>query len=40
MRGVRGGAYPDLQVEELPCDHFHYFHIPQGREAVKVWIKT
>jgi pimeloyl-ACP methyl ester carboxylesterase len=38
MRGVRGGAYPKLTVEVLDCDHFHYFQILQGREAVKRWV--
>jgi len=38
MRSVRRGAYPRLKVEELPCDHFHYFATPQGREAVKRWV--
>jgi hypothetical protein len=38
MRAVRGGGYPQLKVETLPCDHFHYFLISQGREAIKQWM--
>ncbi|MFB2894652.1 caspase family protein [Aerosakkonemataceae cyanobacterium BLCC-F50] len=38
MRGVRGGAYSNLRVEVLDCDHFHYFQTLQGREAVKRWV--
>jgi hypothetical protein len=38
MRDVRGGAYPQLTVTPLPCDHFHYFSVPQGLEAIRRWI--
>jgi pimeloyl-ACP methyl ester carboxylesterase len=38
MQGVRGGAYPHLKVAILPCDHFHYFDIPQSLEAIKQWM--
>jgi hypothetical protein len=38
MREVRGGAYPRLTVTNLPCDHFHYFSVPQGLEAIRRWI--
>jgi pimeloyl-ACP methyl ester carboxylesterase len=40
LRAVRGGAYPRLRVETLPCDHFHYFQIPQGRETIRQWMTT
>ncbi|NEU71469.1 hypothetical protein PI95_002460 [Hassallia byssoidea VB512170] len=40
MRGVRGEAYPKLTIEVLDCDHFEYFQIPQGREAVKRWVTS
>ncbi len=38
MEGVRGVAYPALTLKMLPCDHFHYYTIPQGLEAIKQWI--
>ncbi|MBW4572623.1 MAG: hypothetical protein KME31_32980 [Tolypothrix carrinoi HA7290-LM1] len=40
MRGVRGEAYPKLTIEVLDCDHFEYFQILQGREAVKRWVTS
>jgi pimeloyl-ACP methyl ester carboxylesterase len=40
MRGVRGKAYSKLTVEILDCDHFHYFQILAGREAVKRWVTS
>jgi hypothetical protein len=38
MRQVRGGAYPRLTVQVLPCDHFSYFAIPQGVETIRRWL--
>ncbi|NMF63354.1 caspase family protein [Brasilonema octagenarum] len=38
MRGVRGKAYPKLTIQVLDCNHFEYFQIAQGREAVKRWV--
>lgn len=38
MKGVRGGAYPSLAMNLLPCDHFRYYDIAQGLAAVKQWI--
>ena len=37
MRGLRGGAYPLLTTEILPCNHFHYYVIPEGQQAIKRW---
>jgi len=37
MRGLRGGVYPILKVGMLHCDHFHYFVVPEGQEAIKGW---
>jgi hypothetical protein len=34
---VRGGSYPLLRIEPLPCNHFDYFQVPAGREAIKRW---
>jgi caspase domain-containing protein len=40
MEGVRGGAYPALTLKMLPCDHFHYYDIPQGLAAIKQWMTS
>ena len=37
MQGLRGGAYPRLTTETLPCDHFHYYVTPEGQQAIKEW---
>jgi pimeloyl-ACP methyl ester carboxylesterase len=39
MLGFRGGDYPRLTTEELPCDHFSYFSISQGLSAVRDFIR-
>lgn len=38
MRSLRGGAYPNLQVQNLPCDHFHYYVTPEGQRTIKEWV--
>ncbi len=38
LRGLRGGAYPKLTIEELPCNHFDYYNLPQARQIIKTWI--
>jgi pimeloyl-ACP methyl ester carboxylesterase len=38
LRGLRGGTYPFLSTTVLPCDHFSYFDIPEGRDAVRRWV--
>jgi hypothetical protein len=38
LRGVRGGSYTDLKIVELACDHFHYFVVRGGQEAIKDWV--
>lgn len=35
MRNLRGGMYPNLKVEVLSCDHFHYYVVPEGQQAIK-----
>jgi hypothetical protein len=37
MKRVRLGAYPKLQVEVLPCNHFQYFQSPEGKKAIRRW---
>jgi pimeloyl-ACP methyl ester carboxylesterase len=38
MQALRGGAYPLLTTKVLPCDHFHYYAIPDGQEAISRWL--
>jgi hypothetical protein len=40
MQGLRGGDYPNLTTAVLPCDHFHYFVLPEGQQAIKCWAST
>jgi len=40
LRGVRGGSYPRLRTEILPCDHFHYYVAPEAKQAIKDWLTT
>ena len=34
-RGVRGGNWPDLQVDVLGCHHFEYFYAEESLEALR-----
>ena len=38
LKGLRGGAYPALTTDVLPCDHFSYFVITEGQNAIKTWM--
>jgi hypothetical protein len=38
LEQVRGGSYPRLTVRDLPCDHFSYFSIQEGLQAVDQWL--
>jgi hypothetical protein len=38
LRGVRSETYPDLRIEELSCNHFAYYDLPQARQIIKEWI--
>jgi hypothetical protein len=40
LRDVRGGSYPGLRAEILPCDHFHYYVAPEAKRAIKDWLAT
>ena len=35
LRGMVGGT---LRVDVLACDHFHYFSVASGRDAVRAWL--
>lgn len=35
LRDVRGGSYPKLKMQVMPCDHFQYYSFPQGQQAIK-----
>ena len=34
-RGVRGGNWPDLQVDVIGCHHFEYFYAKESLEALR-----
>jgi pimeloyl-ACP methyl ester carboxylesterase len=38
MLGLRNGSYPLLESRVLPCDHFTYFALPEGRAAIREWV--
>ena len=38
LREVRGGAYAELTVHVLPCDHFSYFATPQAMDVIRRWV--
>jgi hypothetical protein len=38
LKGLRGGTYPLLTTAVLPCDHFSYFALPEGRRVVRRWL--